>query len=80
MRGQMDEAIMSFEEMQAHYPDEWVLVQDPQVDQSGQILSGKVIAHDVDSDKVYEVGLKVRPFHFAMLCFKTIPEGTALAL
>jgi len=41
--------LMSFEEMKQNFPDEWVLVADPEKDPNSlQILSGIVLLHSKD--------------------------------
>jgi hypothetical protein len=63
------------------YAGEWVLIEDPQHSKrTGEIISGKVIAHAVDRDAVYEAGIAAKPKRSAVLCFKELEPGTILVL
>jgi hypothetical protein len=46
-----DEAI-SFEEMKALYPEEWVVVGDPEYDEFDDLIGGVVLMHDKDKRKM----------------------------
>ena len=63
------------------FAGEWVLIEDPQHSKrTGEIISGTVIAHDVDRDAVYEAGVVAAPKRFAVICFKELEPGTILVL
>jgi hypothetical protein len=46
--------ILSFEEIQRRYPDQWVLIADVEVDEEMQVIRGEVLAHSSDRDEVYD--------------------------
>jgi hypothetical protein len=46
--------ILSFEEIQRRYPDQWVLIADVEVDEEMQVIRGEVLAHSGDRDEVYD--------------------------
>lgn len=72
---------MRLREIEKRYAGEWVLLEDLRHSKrTGQIISGRVIAHDPDRDAVYEAGLAAQPKHFAILCFKEQEPGTILVL
>ena len=44
---------MTWDEMKAAYPDEWLMVKDFETDSSGHLLSGVVARHSRCKDEVY---------------------------
>ena len=50
----MDEKI-SWEEMKNEYPDEWLLIVDYELDNSGHIVSGIVERHSRNKKDVYQL-------------------------
>lgn len=72
--------LLTMAEIEAAYASEWVLVEDPQTDESLEILSGTVLCHSKDRDEVYREAVKRRPRRFAMLYTGTIPEHAAIVL
>lgn len=44
---------MTWEEMKKKYPDEWLLITDFDLDNSGHIIAGCVRRHSKDKDTVY---------------------------
>jgi hypothetical protein len=74
------EQVVTLQQIAAQFPSEWVLVGDPETDESLAVLGGQVLWHSKDRDEVYrEIG-KFRPKRFAMLYTGTMPEGTAIVL
>jgi len=45
--------VLTIEEINARYPDEWVLIDNPQMSRSHKILGGSVAFHSKDRDKAY---------------------------
>ncbi len=72
--------ILSVAEIKARYNSEWVLVQDPQLDDQLEVIGGTVLCHSKDRDEVYQKAVDVRPKHSAILYTGTIPRGTAVVL
>jgi hypothetical protein len=73
----MDE-ILSRAEIESRFASEWVLLEDPEVDEHLQVLRGKVLAHSKDRDEVYQKAVELRPKHSAFLYLGTMPENTAI--
>lgn len=48
----MSDRRLTWNEMQQRYPDQWLLIVDYQIDESGQLLSGVVERHAPDMDEV----------------------------
>jgi uncharacterized pyridoxal phosphate-containing UPF0001 family protein len=71
---------LTFEEIKARFPSEWVLIGDLQTDASLEIVEGTVLCHSTDRDEVDRTLLELRPSHFAVRYLGTMPENTALVL
>ena len=72
--------IMTVAEIESRFKSEWVLVEDPEMNESLEVQSGKVLYHSTDRDEVYRKAVELRPKRFAMLYTGTIPENTAIVL
>ncbi len=72
--------VLTYDEMKARFDGEWVLVQDPEVDEQMRVVRGSVISHSVDRDEMYQNAAAIRPKHSASLCFKKTPEGMVYIL
>jgi len=75
----MDE-ILTLAEIEERYKSEWILVEDPELDEHLNVIRGKVAWHSKDRDEVYEKALELRPRRPAFLYTGSIPEGTAVIL
>ncbi|MEG4841334.1 hypothetical protein [Microcoleus sp. B9-D4] len=45
--------IMSLEEIFSLYPDEWVLIVNPELDEEFSVIRGEVLAHAAERDEIY---------------------------
>jgi hypothetical protein len=72
--------IMTLEEIQERFDSEWVLVEDPEVDESGQVIGGKVLWHSKDRDEVYRKDGELRPKSAAYLYTGKMLPNTAIVL
>ena len=59
------ENLLAIEEIEARFPSEWVLIGDPQTDESQHLLAGIVLFHSPDRDEVDRKLLELRPPRFA---------------
>jgi hypothetical protein len=75
----MDE-ILTVAEMESRYVSEWLLVEEPQTDESLEVHSGKVRFHSKDRDEVYRKAIELRPKRFAVLYTGSIPKDAAVVL
>jgi hypothetical protein len=66
--------------MQSRFASEWVLVADPQTDESLVVKAGRVLAHSKDRDEVYRQAVVLRPQRFAFVYTGTQPPDTAIVL
>ena len=45
--------ILSLEEIFSLYPDEWVLIVNPELDEEFSVIRGEVLAHATERDEIY---------------------------
>ncbi|MEZ0324732.1 MAG: hypothetical protein ACAH95_02410 [Fimbriimonas sp.] len=77
----MKEIALSRSEIEASFPNEWVLVIDPELESStGEVLGGIVAAHSASRDDVYDTALQLKPRRSAVLCLRTPGDGTVLVV
>lgn len=74
------EEVLTIAEIEARFESEWVLVEDPQTNESLEVQSGTVRFHSKDRDEVYRKAVELRPKRFAMLYTGTMPKDTAIVL
>jgi hypothetical protein len=72
---------MTVAEIETRFPEEWILIEDPQTDEYLRVQSGRVLCHSADRDAVYRKAVELRPKHSAFLYTgKVVPDGTVVAL
>ena len=72
--------IRDIRDIEAEFPEEWVLIGDPQADEGSRLLAGRVLFHSANRDDVHQKALEWKLPYFAVRYFGTIPENTALVL
>lgn len=72
--------LLTLDEIRARFPSEWVVIGDPRVDDSLEVVSGAVLFHSQDRDEVDRKLLELRPTRFALRYLGTMPEHMALIL
>ncbi|WP_293143353.1 MULTISPECIES: hypothetical protein [unclassified Microcoleus] len=45
--------ILTLEEIYSLYPDEWVLIVNPELDEELSVIRGEVLAHATERDEIY---------------------------
>ena len=55
---------LTWEEMKIKYPEEWLLITDFELDESGRIISGNVDRHSSEKDDVYRFPSLSKPSAF----------------
>ena len=75
----MDE-VLTIAEIESRFSSEWILVEDPQTNESLEVLGGIVRFHSKDRDEVYRKAVELRPKRFATLYTGTIPKDTEIVL
>ena len=73
-------ALLSLAEMGDQFDSEWILVDEPVLDESNNVQAGSVLAHSKDRDEVYRTAAALRPKRFAVLYTGTAPANTAIVL
>jgi len=53
--------ILTIDEIESQFPDEWILVIDPDSGADLKVRSGVVAAHSPDRDEVYRTAFELRP-------------------
>ncbi|HYJ85397.1 MAG TPA: hypothetical protein VEW46_05045 [Pyrinomonadaceae bacterium] len=71
---------LSINEIEARFKSEWILVGDPETDDSLKVKSGAVLYHSKDRDEVYRKAIELKPKRFAMLYTGTLPKDAAIIL
>lgn len=71
---------MSLSEMKDAFPSEWLLILDPETDETHGILNGIVDFHSKDRDEMYRYAVAKKPKRFATLYTGTLPENSAVIL
>ena len=71
---------MTIQEMESQFDGEWVLVEDPQTNESLEVVSGNVVHHSKDRDEVYRTAVALKPKRCAVLYTGQIPDNTAVVL
>jgi hypothetical protein len=51
--------VLTIEEIYAKYPDEWVLIDRPEIDEYQRVRRGQVVFHSPDRDAVYAKSLEL---------------------
>jgi hypothetical protein len=72
--------IFTMAEMKRLFDAEWILVEDPETDESLEVRRGAVSYHSKDRDEVYRQAIKLRPERFAILYTGKLPDNTAVIL
>ena len=72
--------LLTITQIEAQFSSEWVLVEDPQVNDVLEVQSGKVRWHSKDREEVYRQAVALRPKRFAVLYTGRMPEDTAIVL
>jgi hypothetical protein len=71
---------MTAAEIHDKFIDEWVLVEDPQINERSEVLGGKVTCHSKDREEVYRHAVKARPVRSAIFFTGEMPPDTAIVL
>jgi hypothetical protein len=71
---------LTIEEIEALFPSQWVLIGDPQTDESQHLLAGTVLFHSPQRAEVDQKLLELRPSRFAFRYLGTLPKDVALVL
>lgn len=70
----MNETMMTLSEIEEQFDNEWILVEDPELDRDNAVVKGKVLFHSKSRDDVYNKALELRPKHSTFLYTGPIPN------
>ena len=59
--------VLTWQEIESRFPDEWVLIIDPDTGPDLKVRSGVVAYHSKDRDKVHDKAMELRPRRSAIL-------------
>jgi hypothetical protein len=72
--------VVTIEEIEARFPDEWVLIDEPQVDDLSRLKAGRVVFHSPHRDQVHRKAAELHLPFFAVRYLGYLPDDTALVL
>jgi hypothetical protein len=76
----MDE-VMTITEIEARFPDEWVLIQDPKTNEQLEVVSGRVVCHSRNREEIDRAMLEGQPpWRFAVFFNQTAPDEKVYVL
>lgn len=74
------EDVLTVAQIEAQFPSEWVLIEEPRTNDALEVQSGKVHWHSKDREEVYRKVVEMHPKRFAILYTGKMPEDTAIVL
>jgi hypothetical protein len=74
MNETMTNEMMTLEEIEERFDDEWVLVEDPEFDHNNEVVRGKVLFHSKNRDEMYAKAMELRPKRSASLYTGPVPD------
>ena len=72
--------VMSVKEIEAEFPNQWVILNNPEVSESLEVLGGEILCHGPDRDEVFRQAIELRPSSTAILYTGPIPDNLVLNL
>lgn len=71
--------LLSLNEIQSRFDGEWILMLEPETDESLSVKKGLVVFHSPDRDEVYRKAIELKA-RFAVLYTGSLPDNTAIVL
>ena len=72
--------VMTLSVINEKFEAEWVLLEDPELDENREIVKGRVLFHSKNRDEVDHEMLTLRPRHGATVYTGSIPSDAAVVL
>jgi hypothetical protein len=72
------ERVMSLSEIEREFDGEWVLLVEPETDNSLRIVNGKLAHHSRYRDEVYRKAVALKPKRSAIIYTGSIPRGSEI--
>lgn len=72
--------LLTIAEIEHQYENEWVLVEDPELDANLEVILGRVVWHSRERDEIHRKALELRPRHPAFVYAGEIPEDAVIVV
>ena len=72
--------VMAIADIHDKFDSEWILLEDPETDDSMEIRGGRVLWHSRDRDEVYRKAQEISPQHSAIVYTGSLPEDVVVIL
>jgi hypothetical protein len=79
-RGEVMDEVLTIEEIKRQFPEQWVLLEDPEINEFEQVVGGRVRHHGDDPDEVYEKVAELGIRHSAVRYMGYPPEDVEFIL
>jgi hypothetical protein len=66
--------VLSIDEMKERFPNEWILIGDPQTNPGPVLLGGAVLWHSPDRDEVYQKAFELRQKSMGFFYTGVVPQ------
>ncbi len=80
MNERIPNQVMTVAEIEKQFNNEWILVEDPILDEDRQVVGGKVLWHSKSKEEIYRKDHELRPRSAAYLFTGSTPEYVAINL
>ena len=80
MADQAKNEVLTMQAIEERFPDEWVLLVNPEADKTLRIRTAELVFHSKDRDEVERVALQRRDRHIAILFTGKLPEDLVALL
>ena len=67
-------------EMEARFPSEWLLIEEPVSSDENGLESGRVVFHSPDRDEMYRTAISSKALDIAFYFTGRVPDGTTIVL
>ncbi len=71
----MTAEIMTMSEIEEQFDNEWVLVEDPELDRNNKVVRGRVLVHSKNRNDIDAVAIRLRPKRSAFLYTGPPPDN-----
>lgn len=72
--------VLTIDEINQRFPDEWILIGDPETDEFLEVLGGTILFHSSDRDEMYRKAVELKPKRSATLYTGSLPDDMEFAL
>ena len=72
--------VMTWEEIEAAFDGEWVLIEDPELSSELEVIGGRVIYHCAERDELYRKMGELQPKRSAIIYTGSVPDDLVVML